>query len=762
MIDGLTGAEAARRLAEQGPNAIVEPKPNAIGRVLRRFRSPVSKMLVLTILVQLAMGEWRVALVVAALLTTNIALGSMHEARATATLDLLKQRLSPRARVRRDGAWLDRSSADLVTGDVVQLSLGGIVPADVRIDSGQILLDRSMLTGESTAIEAGPGALAYAGAPIRRGAAIGTTVATGTRTFLGRTAELVRIAHVQSGEQKAVVSVVGALTIVNIAIVVGMTGYALLVGMGVPDIVALTVTAMLSSVPVALPATFTLAATLGARRLAQCGVLLTRLDALHDAAGIDVLCVDKTGTLTENALTVGDIWAVRDGLDVLALAAIASTPDGQDPIDAAILAAAPSGGWIVSRFVPFDPATRTAEALATAPDGRTIRAVKGAPDAIDAIAPLTAAARSALGRFTAAGYRTLAVAAGPPDAIALAGLIAFGDPPRADSAALLSELRALGVKTVMVTGDAAGTAAAVARAIGLDGPVCPPGRISDNARPDDYAVYAGVFPEDKFRLVQAFQRAGHIVGMCGDGANDAPALRQAQVGIAVSSATDVAKSAAGMVLTEPGLGGIVACIHEGRSSFQRVMTYTLSLLVNKCSALIVMAAGLAIVGQAVLSPMLQAFGMLTADFVTMSRAADRAQPSAYPNRWRVRNLTLAAIPLGLFKLAFSVSMLALGWYYAKLDPDRMQTLTFLLLMLTWLANIYVMRERGHFWDSRPAPIMLLASLANLAVVAGCALGGILMAALPATIVLALCAATVGFAFVLDVLKIAVFRHFRID
>ena len=292
--------------------------------------------------------------------------------------------------------------------------------------------------------------------------------------------------------------------------------------------------------------------------------------------------------------------------------------------------------------------------------------------------------------------------------------------------------------------------------------MCPPGRISDSARPDDYAVYAGVFPEDKYRLVQAFQRAGHIVGMCGDGANDAPALRQAQVGIAVSSATDVAKSAAGMVLTEPGLGGIVACIHEGRSSFQRVMTYTLSLLVNKCSALIVMAAGLAIVGHAVLSPMLQAFGMLTADFVTMSRASDRAQPSAYPNRWRVRNLTLAAIPLGLFKLAFSIGALALGWYYAKLDPDRMQTLTFLLLMLTWLANIYVMRERGHFWDSRPAPIMLLASLANFAVVAGCALGGILMEPLPATIVLALCAATIGFAFALDILKIAVFRHFRID
>ena len=729
MIDGLTGAEAARRLAEQGPNAIVEPRPNPVVRVLRRFRSPVSKMLVLTILVQLAMGEWRVALIVAALLTTNIALGSMHEARATATLDLLKQRLSPRARVRRDGAWLDRSSADLVTGDVVQLSLGGIVPADVRIDSGQILLDRSMLTGEAAAIEAGPGALAYAGAPIRRGAAIGTTVATGTRTFFGRTAELVRIAHVQSGEQKAVVSVVEALTIVNVAIVVGMSGYALLLGMGVPDIVALTVTAMLSSVPVALPATFTLAATLGARRLAQCGVLLTRLDALHDAAGIDVLCVDKTGTLTENALTVGDIWAARDGGDVLALAAIASAPDGQDPIDAAIHAAASPGKWIVSRFVPFDPATRTAEALATAPDGRTIRAVKGAPDAIDAIAPLTTDARTALGRFTEAGYRTLAVAAGPPDAMAFAGLIAFGDPPRADSAALLSQLRALGVKTVMVTGDAAATASAVARAIGL---------------------------------VQAFQRAGHIVGMCGDGANDAPALRQAQVGIAVSSATDVAKSAAGMVLTEPGLGGIVACIHEGRSSFQRVMTYTLSLLVNKCSALIVMAAGLAIVGHAVLSPMLQAFGMLTADFVTMSRAADRAQPSAYPNRWRVRNLTLAAIPLGLFKLAFSIGALALGWYYAKLDPDRMQTLTFLLLMLTWLANIYVMRERGHFWDSRPAPIMLLASLANFAVVAGCALGGILMEPLPATIVLALCAATIGFAFALDILKIAVFRHFRID
>jgi H+-transporting ATPase len=369
---------------------------------------------------------------------------------------------------------------------------------------------------------------------------------------------------------------------------------------------------------------------------------------------------------------------------------------------------------------------------------------------------------ASLDTFTAAGYRTLAVAAGPADAMEMLGLIAFSDPPRADSKPLLAELLGLGVRVVMVTGDAAATAATVAGAIGLQGPISPAGKIPDSADPADFAVYAGVFPEDKFRLVQAFQHTGHTVGMCGDGANDAPALRQAQMGIAVSTATDVAKAAAGIVLTEPGLAGIVTSISEGRSAFQRVLTYTLSLLINKCVTLVVLGAGLVITGQAVMTPMLQALWMLAGDLVTMSRAADHAKPAPYPNVWRVRNLTLAAIPLGTAKLAYCVSILAWAWYGLHLKPDEMRTLTFLMLVLAGQATMFVLRARGHFWLSLPVPIMLIASGTNMAIVTGLVLTGVLVTPLPAWIVGSLYLATVSFMLVFDALKILVRSRIRID
>jgi len=454
-----------------------------------------------------------------------------------------------------------------------------------------------------------------------------------------------------------------------------------------------------------------------------------------------------------------------DAAGLLAFAAAASSPSGQDPVDGAIRARAAADGvtaLTVTRFLPFDPAAKLAEARVVDAAGRALRVVKGSPVALAAIAALPPEGDAAIARFADAGCRTLAVATGPEGALETVGLIALSDPPRQDSAPLLAELRNLGVSVVMVTGDAPATAASVARAIGLEGAVCPPGQLKESAAPDDFAVYAGVFPEDKFRLVKAFQRHGHSVGMCGDGANDAPALRQAQMGIAVSTATDVAKSAAGLVLTDPGLEGIVAAIREGRSSFQRVLTYTLGILVNKCATLIVMGAGLVMTGHAVLTPLLQALSMLAGDMVTMSRTADHARPSAYPNRWRVRELTLAAIPLGVFKLAYCLGVLALGWFGLGLAPAEMQTLTFLMLIFAGQSVTYVLRERRHFWRSLPAWIMVVASITDLTLVTSLALGGVLMTRLPAGIVGGLFAATLCLAFVLDEVKVTLLRWRRID
>jgi H+-transporting ATPase len=767
---GLSTVEADARLRQFGPNAVVEERVSLPRRVLRHFWAPVPWMLEATIVLQVAIGQHLTALLIALLLLLNVVLGVVQESRADAALALLKQRLSLRSRVKRDGLWVDLPAAELVPGDIVQISLGEVVPADVTLLGGSLLVDQSMLTGESVPVEAVAGKTAYAGALVRRGEAVASVTATGTRTYFGRTAELVSVAHVESAEQKAVFAVVRNLTAINFVIVVGIVAYALYIEVSVREIALLVLTAMLSAVPVALAATFTLAAALGARTLALQGVLLTRLSALHEAATIDVLCCDKTGTLTLNKLSVEAVRAVKTGCDakdVIGFAALASSPGGHDPIDAAICrmtgenksaGRAPS---VATHFEPFDPATKMAEATAL-DNGREIRIVKGAPAVVAAVAPMSGAAAAELDTLTRTGYRTLAVAAGPKGALELIGFIAFGDPPRPDSAGLLGELRSLGVRPVMVSGDAAATAAAVAHAIGLDGPVSPPGNIPDSVGPNDFAVYAGVLPEQKFRLVKAFQQQGHAVGMCGDGVNDAPALRQAQLGIAVSTATDVAKAAAGVVLTEPGLGGIVACIKEGRSAFQRVLTYTLMILINKCVTLIVLGVGLIVTGHAVLTPFLQALAMLTNDFVTMARAADRARPSSYPNAWRVRNLTLAAIPLGGFRLLYLVTILSVSWFVLHLSVVQMQTLTFVMLGFAGQGNIYVLRERGRLWSSRPAPIMILASACDVLLMGGLAVGGILMAALPLSVIGMLAATTIVFTLAMDSIKLAVFARLRID
>ena len=768
--DGLSSAEATRRRAEYGANAVVEEKTSILKRVASHFWAPVPWMLEATILLQIVIGQRLTALIIALLLVLNVILGVVQENRAGAALALLKQRLSLKSRVKRDNAWLDVPAADLVPGDVVQVSLGDIVPADITLTSGSLLVDQSMLTGESIPVETDAGKTTYAGSLVRRGEATATVVATGARTYYGRTAELVSIAHVESAEQKAVLAVVRNLTVINFVIAVGIVAYALSISISVQQITLLVLTALLSAVPVALPATFTLAAALGARTLATKGVLLTRLSALHEAATIDVLCSDKTGTLTLNELTVAAVQPVKSGYDetdIIGFAALASSTAGDDPINSAIRekvskdkssAHAPLGA---TSFTPFDPTTKSATATAMA-GGQEIRIIKGAPAAVAAFAVIDANAASQLDALNRAGYRTLAVAAGPAESLELIGFVAFGDPPRPDSAELLAELRSLGVLPVMVTGDAAATAATIAHAIGLDGKVCLPGEIPESVGPNDFAVYAGVFPEQKFELVKAFQRQGHAVGMCGDGANDAPALRQAQMGIAVSTATDVAKAAAGIVLTEPGLGGIVAAIREGRSAFQRVLTYTLMILVNKCVTLVVLGIGLIITGHAVLTPLLQALAMLTNDFVTMARAADRARPSPYPNAWRVRNLTLAAIPLGAFRLFYLLVILSLSWYFLDLTPEQTQTLTFVMLGFAGQGNVYVLRERGRLWRSRPAPIMALASACDVTLMGCFAAFGILMSPLPLWIIGMLIATTLVFTLAMDTIKLAVFAHLRID
>jgi len=764
---GLTSDEAGRRLKKFGPNAMPDTSVHPLRMALEKFWAPVPWMLEAAIVLELALGKIVEAAIIAGLLVFNAALGLFQESRAQATLAALKSRLALNASVRRDGAWRTIPAAELVPGDVVKLSLGGVVAADVHITGGEILLDQSMLTGESVPVEAGAGVQTFAGALVRRGEAVAEVTATGGRTKFGRTAELVRTAHVVSSQQKAVLRVVRNLAGFNGVVIVLLVAYAWFLKMPPSEIIPLVLTAVLASIPVALPATFTLAAALGARALAKRGVLPTRLSAVDEAGTTDVLCADKTGTLTQNALTVTTVHPLPgfDEAHVLALAALASADGGQDPVDAAIRSAASkkavSDAPKLVKFAPFDPAKKMSEATATDSSGAAQRIVKGAFAVVAALAqPLPAATEAAHG-LEGKGFRVLAVAAGPPAAMKLAGLIALSDPPRSDSAALVSELHGLGVRTVMVTGDAPATAAIVAHAVGLDGAVCPPGPIPDTVHPDQFAVFAGVLPEDKYKLVKAFQQGGHIVGMCGDGANDAPALRQAQIGIAVSTATDVAKSAAGMVLTEPGLAGIVAAVKEGRITFQRILTYTLNSIIKKIVTVLFLIAGLIMTGRAILTPLLMVIVMITGDFLSMSLTTDKVRPSAAPNAWRIGRLTIAGVVMGICLLIFCAGVLAVGKFGMNLGTGALRTLAFTVLVFGSQATLYAVRQRRHLWGIRPSLWLAVSSVADIAIAATLAVGGIAMTPLPMAVVAGTLAGAAVFAFVLDLVKVPVFARLGI-
>nr|WP_234913367.1 HAD-IC family P-type ATPase [Rhizobium rhizogenes] len=763
----MTTDEARQRLAKSGPNAMPDTSVHPLRSALEKFWAPVPWMLEAAIVLELVLGKYVEAGIIALLLVFNAVLGLFQESRAQATLAALKSRLALTASAKRDGVWKAVPATELAPGDLIKLSLGGVVAADVKLTSGEVLLDQSMLTGESVPIEAGAGLQTYAGALVRRGEAEAEVTATGPRTKFGRTAELIRTAHVVSSQQKAVLRVVRNLAVFNGVVILLLVVYAWYLKMPVADIVPLVLTAILASIPVALPATFTLASALGARALAKLGVLPTRLSAVDEAASMVVLCADKTGTLTQNALTVTTVHPMPgfDEAHVLALAALASSDGGNDPVDGAVRAAA--AGKAVSdtpkliKFSAFDPAKKMSEATATDATGNAQRIVKGAFTVVIGLVQPSPTAAAAAKELEDKGFRVLAVAAGPATGMKLAGLIALSDPPRGDSADLISELHGLGIRTVMVTGDAPATAAIVAKAVGLDGAVCPPGPIPDAVRPEQFAVFAGVLPEDKYKLVKAFQKGGHTVGMCGDGANDAPALRQAQMGIAVSTATDVAKSAAGMVLTEPGLAGIVAAVKEGRTTFQRILSYTLNSITKKTVQVLFLAIGLLMTGHAILTPLLMVLIMITGDFLGMSLTTDNVRPSPAPNAWQIGNLTIAGVIMGVGELLFCTAVFAFGAYRLGFSIGALQTLAFIAIVFGNQATTYTNRERRHLWFSRPSIWLLLSSVADLLIASTLAVAGIAMTPLPAWVVAGALASAIVFAVLLDLLKVPVFQRLKI-
>ena len=765
-LGGLSSEAARARLSQVGPNLTADVSGSIFLDALGKFWAPVPCMLEMVIVVELFLHNRVEAAVIAVLLVFNATLGFFRENRSKATLKALRSRLALVASVHRDDHWTQIPAADLVPDDLVKLSLGGIVPADVRIVSGSVLLDQSMLTGESVAVEAGENSLAFAGSLIRRGEASAVVNATGERTKFGRTAELVRAAKAESTQQRVVFRIVRNLAYYNLAIIAFLVAYGLAHGEGAQQLVPMLLTAILMSIPVALPATFTLAAAIGAESLAKDGVLPTRLSAVDEAATMDVLCADKTGTLTQNTLTVSEVWpcAGFDRALVLTLAALASSEGGQDPVDQAVRKSAHENkgpaAYKLSAFRPFDPATKMSSADAADPAGKPVTITKGAFEVVAAMASPDADATNAGTNLEADGHRVLGVVVESDGARRLAGIIALSDPPREDSAGLVSQLHHLGIRVIMITGDSFATAGNIAKLVGLDGPVCPPGDLPTGAAAEKFAVFSGILPEGKFQVVKMLQGAGHTVGMCGDGANDAPALRQAQMGIAVSTATDVAKSAAGLVLTTQGLGGIVASVREGRVCYERILTYTLRSVTHKFVGALFLACGLLMTGQAILTPLLLVISMIPGDFIAMFTTTDNVTISAGPSVWRIGGITLIGAILGLVTLAFCTCVLAVGHYALEFDILHLRTLAIATLVFSGQAILYVVRERHHFWSSRPSKWLMFSSVLDVLLISTLATRGLWMTALPLSNIACLAIATALFTFLLDAVKVPVIRRLK--
>jgi plasma-membrane proton-efflux P-type ATPase len=673
------------------------------------------------------------------LLVMNAILSFFQEQRASAAVAVLRQQLNVLARVLRDGNWTSVPARTLVKGDVVRVRAGDFVPADLQVIEGTLNLDQSELTGESQDIGKSLNDVLYAGAIVRAGEATAVVVATGVETYFGRTTHLVESARPKLHVEEVIARVVRWLfTIVGVLVVLTLVVSAI-DGLPFKETLPIVLVVLMSAVPVALPVMFTVSTALGSMELSRHGVLMTRLNAVEDAATMDVLCADKTGTLTMNRLSFTGALP-QPGFsesDVVRVGALASNAANADPIDLAFLRAMKEGG--LSRaavrtlsFLPFSAVTRRTEALIELESG-TVRCVKGALRTIAEAAGLDADLISVLEGVAYAealnGARTIAVAEALGDgALKLVGLAYLYDAPRPDSRRLIAELSELGIKVKMLTGDALPIAREIARVLGLGEIVRAPELRATSSDGTYLAARAGgfaeIYPEDKFLVVRSLQAAGHVVGMTGDGVNDAPALRQAEVGIAVSGASDVAKGAASAVLTTEGLTNIVDLIKIGRAIYQRVLTW----IVNKVSRTILKAGFVVIAflvsGKFVISALGMILLVFTTDFVKIALATDRVRSSPAPETWNIAPLVQVAVVLGLLMLVEALGLLAFGWSRFGLGDDggRLQTFAFQILLFFALFSILSIRERRCFWASRPSNVLALAVGAD-------ALVGVLVGAL---------------------------------
>ncbi|MGA3005862.1 MAG: plasma-membrane proton-efflux P-type ATPase [Acetobacteraceae bacterium] len=745
--NGLTQAESEKRLIQYGPNEIEERKTNEVLKFLSYFWGPIPWMIEVAVILSAVDRHWPDFGIILLLLLANAVVGFWEEHQAGNAIAALKAKLAIKAMVKRDGKWINPAARDVVPGDVIRVRLGDIVPADARLLEGDpIEVDQSALTGESLPATRNSGEAVFSGSIIRQGEIDAMVYATGAKTYFGKTAELVQAAHTVSHFQRAVLKIGDYLIVLAVVLVGIIILVALFRGDPILTTLQFALVLTVAAIPVAMPTVLSVTMAVGARLLAKKQAIVTRLSAIEELAGVDILCSDKTGTLTQNKLTLGEPFSV-DGIpadQVILNAALASRADNKDTIDLAVLGGLHDdqalNGYQVVHFQPFDPVHKRTEATVKVGDGNQFKVAKGAPQVILELSANAAQVKSSVDKavndFAARGFRSLGVARAEGDGEwRFLGVLPLFDPPRDDAAATIATARKMGVSVKMVTGDALAIAQETAKKLGMGTNILDASGFGDSKRHETAALaesiekadgFAQVFPEHKFHIVDVLQQGGHIVGMTGDGVNDAPALKKADCGIAVSGATDAARAAAAMVLMTPGLSVIIDAIKESRNIFQRMNSYAIYRIAETLRVLLFMTLSILIFNFYPLTAVMIVMLALLNDGAILSIAYDNVHYKDAPEAWNMRLVLGVATVLGVVGPVAAFGLFYLGDRIFHLDHPHLQTLMYLLLSVAGHLTIFQTRTRGPFWSIRPARILWVAVVGTQMVATLIAVYGLFM------------------------------------